>query len=214
MMKYRIIHIINTFLRFINGLRRPSKRRNARLLQRKGEDVGSLIIRDATLNDVPALAALHVKTWNDTYGSRGPGIETRAYQWNELFKSVGKNWFVLVIENKNRELVGFAKGQAYDQPELPGCKGELNKIYILRDYQRLGLGRKLVAMVARRFLNMGINNMVLFGIPQNPSCRFQEAMGGTRLLNNRKEFHGGYFWQDLERLVKDNNKQHTYIQSK
>jgi GNAT superfamily N-acetyltransferase len=208
-MKYRIINIINTFLRFINGLRRPSKRRNAHLLRRKGEEFDSFLIRDATLDDIPALAALHVKTWNDTYGSRGPGIQTRAYQWNELFKSVGKNWFVLVIENKNAELVGFAKGQAYDQPELPEFRGELNKIYILRDYQRLGLGRKLVASVARRFLDMGINNMVLFGIPQNPSCRFHEAMGGTRLLTKANEFHGGYYWRDLERLVEDGSKWHT-----
>jgi len=61
------------------------------------------------------------------------------------------SWFCFVVENRKGELVGFAKGKTYNHSDLPDFSGELNKIYLLREYQRLGLGRRLVGCVARRF---------------------------------------------------------------
>ena len=48
----------------------------------------------------------------------------------------------------------------YSGPQLT-VGGELNKLYVLRRYQRLGLGRRLVCLVARRFLGQGISSMLL-----------------------------------------------------
>jgi ribosomal protein S18 acetylase RimI-like enzyme len=79
--------------------------------------------------------------------------------------------------------------------------GELNKIYLLKQYQRLGLGKNLIAQVASHFTNMGIDNMVLFGTPQNPTCSFYEAMGGQRLYAKNGEFHGGYGFTNLSSLA-------------
>ena len=121
-----------------------------------------------------------------------------------MARAIGKNdgsWFCFVVENQLGELVGFAMGKAYQSSDLPGIGGELNKIYLLRSYQRLGLGKKLLGQVADRFRSMGINSMVLFGIPQNPSCAFHEAMSGEKLYAPNGEFHGGYLWRDLERLA-------------
>jgi hypothetical protein len=45
-------------------------------------------IRDAVLGDVPALARLHVQTFNETHrGGRpgGPTYELRDQQWREAF---------------------------------------------------------------------------------------------------------------------------------
>ncbi len=99
------------------------------------------------------------------------------------------------------ELVGFAKGVRYEHRELPGFAGELNKIYVLREYQRQGLGRRLVGHVVRRFLSQGITSMVLFGEARNPSCGFWDAIGGERLYAANGKFHGGYGWRDLQRLA-------------
>jgi ribosomal protein S18 acetylase RimI-like enzyme len=77
----------------------------------------------------------------------------------------------------------------------------LNKIYVLLDYQRLGLGRRLVGHVARRFLSQGISSMSLFSQAENPSIRFFEAIGGEKLFSDAGEFHGGYGWRDLARLA-------------
>jgi hypothetical protein len=48
---------------------------------------------------------------------------------------------------------------------------------------------------------MGINTIVLFGIPQNPSCYFHKAIGGEKLFADNGEFHGGYIWKGLEALA-------------
>lgn len=102
--------------------------------------------------DIPALAALHVKTWSETYWSvrHPPNYELREYQWREQFQKTDGKWFCFVVEDRKGALVGFAKGAAYASSDLPDYSGELNKIYLLRDYQRLGLGRQLVGHVARR----------------------------------------------------------------
>lgn len=195
----KVKNIINSAIRFINGLRRPSKATNMRRMKERGESVDDIRIREATNDDIPALATLHVKTWNETYNtSRGPTYNTREYQWRELFGRMDGSWFCLVVENKNREFIGFAMGKKYAHEDLPGYSGELNKIYLLQSYHRLGIGRKLFCSVVKRFLSQGISTMVLFGIAQNPTCAFHEAMGGKRLINPKGIFDGGYGWQNLQ----------------
>ena len=193
---------VNTSLRFLRGLSRPSKASNTRLLRARGESASSLVIRDATSSDIPALARLHVTTWNATHSWRqkGPTYELRERQWRDTFDRGDGSWFCLVVERPNAELVGFAKGVLYDG-DLSGFGGELNKIYLLREYQRQGLGRRLVGYIARRFLSQGITSMVLFGEATNPSCGFWEALSGERLYTANGEFHGGYGWRDLRSLA-------------
>jgi GNAT superfamily N-acetyltransferase len=99
-------------------------------------------------------------------------------------------------------LVGFAKGVPYEGT-IEGYSGELNKIYLLRKFHRLGLGRRLIGYVSRRFLANGINSMLLFGDAHNPSNGFYEALGATLLLSPEGEFHGGYGWRDLRALAKE-----------
>lgn len=163
----------------------------------------TLIIREATAADIPALTDLHVKTWNATYPEvqKKPTHEIRERQWREAFEVTDGSWFCFVVEGQHGELVGFAKGTPYDHSDLPDFAGQLSKIYLLREYQRLGLGRRLVGHVARRFLSQGIPSMLLFADAENPSCRFYEALGAERLLDDAGNFHGGYGWRDLGRLA-------------
>src|SRR5215471_16559709 len=113
------------------------------------------LIREATPADVPALARLHVATFIETHGGRRPTYERREWQWREAFAQPARNWFCFVIACQDDELVGFAKGMPYTGG-LPGFAGELNKIYLLRQYHRRGLGRRLMGVVARAFLTQWI----------------------------------------------------------
>ena len=189
------------FRRFIMDLPRPSKAANFRRLHRRGEKTESFIIREAIADDIPALAAVHVKTWAQTYWLtlRPPTYRIREWQWRQQFEKMDGSWFCFVIENSKKELIGFAKGKTYFHSDLPEFSGELNKIYILREYQQLGLGQRLIGYVARKFLSMSIHNVVLFGVAENPSCKFHEAMGGEKLYSKQGEFHGGYCWRDLQK---------------
>ena len=160
-------------------------------------------IRKATSADVSALAVLHVETFNETHGisPNGPTYEVRLVQWQQAFQDEGATWFCFVIEDDDGSLIGFAKGQRYNDIDLSEFSGELNKIYLLRKYHKLGLGRQLICSVAHEFLRQGIISMLLFGDANNPSNRFYERMGGEKLFAKNGEFHGGYGWKDLQRLT-------------
>jgi ribosomal protein S18 acetylase RimI-like enzyme len=160
------------------------------------------VLREMTSADVPAVAALHVATFNETHtlNNDGPTYELRESQWRAFFQAPDRHWFGLVIEDEHGELIGFAKGQPHDGG-VPGFEGELNKIYLLRRYHGLGLGRRLLCDVARRFLERGMSSMLLFGDAENPSNEFYEAMGGERLGINPGPFHGSYGWRDLHKLT-------------
>jgi GNAT superfamily N-acetyltransferase len=160
-------------------------------------------LREAHDRDIQALAALHVKTFNETHrGGRpgGPSYELRERQWRDAFERQDGSWFCYVIEDDHGELVGFAKGTPHDGG-VPGYAGELNKIYLLRRVQRKGLGRLLLSEVTRRFLERGVTSMLLFGDATNPSNGFYEAFGAERLYSDQGEFNGGYGWPDLHKLI-------------
>jgi ribosomal protein S18 acetylase RimI-like enzyme len=160
-------------------------------------------IRYARKEDVPALARLHVQTFNETHpGGRsgGPSFELRERQWREAFDIKDGSWFCFVVEDNNGELVGFAKGTPHEGG-VPGFAGELNKIYVLRRFHRQGIGRLLLCQAARRFLERGVTSMLLFGDAANPSNGFYEAFGAERLYSPSGEFHGGYGWRDLHTLA-------------
>lgn len=163
----------------------------------------SFTLREATIDDVPALADLHVRTFNETHcagRSDGPTFELRERQWREMFVQHDGFSFCFVLEGPGGELVGFAKGTRHDGG-VPGYEGELNKLYLLRRCHRQGLGKQLVCHVARTFLARGITSMLLFGEASNPSNGFYEALGAERLYTPSREFHGGYGWRDLSTLV-------------
>ena len=159
-------------------------------------------IRKATSADVSALAVLHVETFNETHGisPNGPTYEVRLVQWQQAFQDKDPNWFCFVIEDDD-SLIGFAKGQRYNHIDHSEFSGELNKIYLLRKFHKLGLGRQLICNVAHEFLRQGITSMLLFGDANNPSNRFYERIGGEKLFAKNGEFHGGYGWKDLQRLT-------------
>lgn len=199
-MKFK--NFITGFQRFCNGFRRPSKKTNLRKLVERGETPDSFTFREAVREDIAELGKLHAITWAETYNAANPNIELRRSQWEKAFNEENDgSWFCIVIANMKNELVGFAKGKTYQDKNSPGLHGELNKIYLLNDYQRLGLGKKLFQRVVQKFLKMGVNSMVLFGIPQNPSCSFHEAMGGKRLYSETGNFDGGYRWSDLKKIA-------------
>ena len=117
--------VIDTTIRRLRNLRRPSAAANAARLRARGEQLASLTIRDALSADIPALAHLHVATWNATHrGGRsgGPSYELRERQWRDAFSQSDGSWFCLVIERADGALVGFAKGSRYASARSAGIQ--------------------------------------------------------------------------------------------
>jgi ribosomal protein S18 acetylase RimI-like enzyme len=185
--------------RRINTRSRPTAEENARTLRERGESLDSITFRDAVAADIPALAELHVTTWNATYNTtRGPTVAIRTWQWNQVFAKEHRRDFVLVLEDRDGRLIGFTWGR----PHEGEFEGELSKIYLSWEYHGLGLGRLMMAETARRFLERGIRSFILFAELSNPTLGFYDRMGGERLLDDRGQFGGAYGWRDVRTLIK------------
>ena len=188
---------VENLKRWINARSRPTGQDNARRLRERGESLESIVFRDAVTADISALAELHVTTWNATYRTtRGPTIATRTWQWNQVFANEHRRDFVLVVEDRTGRLIGFTWGKP-DQGEFPG---QLSKIYLRWEYHGLGLGRRMMAETAKRFLDRGIDSFILFVDLSNPTLGFYDRLGGERLLDDHGRFTGAYAWRDLSKL--------------
>jgi GNAT superfamily N-acetyltransferase len=195
--------ILVPLFRFYANLRRNSKKRSAYLMQQRSETAASYHIREATEEDIPALSTVHVKAWADTYflNKNPPNYSIRSRQWTEAFRNNDGSWFCYIAVNSQGDIIGFAKGNIHEENEVPGYRGELNKIYLLFEYHRLGIGTRMIAHVARRFLGMGIHNMILFSEAGNPTGFFYEALGAKKIYDNKGIFSGTYAWDDIKSLA-------------
>lgn len=194
------IYFFNAFTRLLRGRNNPSDTGNDTNRLHRGETLRSLTFREATAEDIPALAALHVAAWNESNpGVRHkPTIEMRESQWEEAFREADNSWFCYVIESRQNELVGFAQGNLYTG-QIPGFDGQLSKLSLLRAYQRMGLERKLIGYLSRRFLSRGVFSMIVFAEPG--SREFYEALGAEKVASGKGEFRWAYGWSDLEALA-------------
>lgn len=178
---------------------RRTKAQNETLIRERGETPSQFVIRDVREDEIDALARLHVVTWAATYPEvlRPPTFAIRQWQWREAFAKLDGSWFCYVVENARGELIGFAKGVRSNEHD-----GDLNKIYLLSEYHRLGLGKRMLAVVTQRFLGLGITRMFVNAEADNPSCRFYQATGAVNTVDELtgRVNGGSYVWNDLEAL--------------
>lgn len=156
-----------------------------------------LIIREAVKDDIPKLTKLHVVTWNATHPNEPvkPTYERRKSQWQQAFATSKDKWFCFVIETNNGELVGFAKGLL--ETNGTGC---LNKLYLLDEYKKQGLGGKLLCHVANKFYAMGVTRMWVVTGAQSAARTFYERFGGM-IKPNTEPGIAVYIWKDLQKLI-------------
>lgn len=194
------IYFFNAFTRLLRGRTNTSNATGDTNRLQRGEVLRSLTFREATPDDVPALAALHVAVWNEAHpGVRHkPTLEMRESQWEDAFRDADNTWFCYVIENRQNELVGFAQGNLYSGL-IPGFDGQLGKFCLLRPYLHMGLERKLIGYVSRRFLGRGIFSMIVFA--EASFREFYEVLGAEKLPSGKGEFRWAYGWNDLEALA-------------
>ncbi|MFB2893443.1 N-acetyltransferase family protein [Aerosakkonemataceae cyanobacterium BLCC-F50] len=170
-----------------------------------------MIVREATHNDVPAIARVHVDTWRSTYQGIVPdehlaklSYEQRANFWHQIFHLPPEDSnFTFVAEEESSKIVGFANG-GVERTGDPLYKGELNAIYILQIHQGKGIGRCLVQAVAKMLIQLGIKSMLVWVLVDNPACQFYTALGGEPVREKEIEIGGkrlievAYGWKNLE----------------
>ena len=140
--------------------------------------------RQATGRDVSAIAALHAESWRFAYRGAlsdaylgGPIVEDRMGVWQERLSAPPSNQHVIVAEEE-RQMVGFACAFG-NRDERWGTL--LDNLHVRREWQGKGIGRDLVAEVAKWCaVSYPDSGLYLSVLEQNSRARgFYESLGGT-----------------------------------
>jgi GNAT superfamily N-acetyltransferase len=170
-------------------------------------------IRLATPADAPAIAQVRVDAWRTTYRGMIPDgyldamkVEDSAALWHKVLTAAPNTTSTFVADSDGR-VVGFASGMPKPEAKL-GFDCELTGIYLVRDAQGAGIGRRLVGAVAAAQRSHGATAMIAWVIAGNKTARaFYEALGGELVLEQPFTWDGmdlveaGYGFRDLAALV-------------
>jgi len=170
-------------------------------------------IRFANLDDVKAIATVHVTSWQETYRGMMPdsvldtlSVERRANLWKHVIEeSTGEQPVIAVAEHSNR-IIGFANYGKEREDDLE-YKGELAALYVLKQFHGQGIGRRLMQKSAEGLLNLGMSSMMLWVLKGNPAQKFYEHMGGVYLREKSFEMEGNtlmeiaYGWRNIHPLA-------------
>ena len=170
-------------------------------------------IRLATPADASAIADVRVGAWRATYRGMIPDgyldgmkVEDSAALWDKVLTAAPNTTSTFVAEIGGR-VVGFASGMQKPEAKL-GFDCELTGIYLVRDAQGAGIGRRLLGAVAAAQRSHGATAMIAWVIAANKAARaFYEALGGELVVEQPFTWDGmdlveaGYGFRDLAALV-------------
>ncbi|MCC6868221.1 MAG: N-acetyltransferase [Burkholderiales bacterium] len=179
-------------------------------------------IRLATPHDASAIAQVRVLAWRATYRGMIPAtyldamkVEDSAAQWERILGASPNSSNTFVAEDAGL-VVGFASGLMLPAPKL-GFDAELSAVYLDREQQRQGIGRRLVARVAAAQQAHGATGLLTWVIAANKGARaFYERLGAELVIEQPFQWDGmdlveaGYGWRDLAALAALGDPSHLH----
>ncbi len=171
------------------------------------------VIRPALPADAAAIAQVRVDAWRATYRGMIPEtylaamkVEESTALWQKVLTAAPNTTNTFVAE-RGGAVLGFAAGQMLAEPKH-GMDAELSAVYLIREAQRAGIGRRLVAAVAAAQRAHGATGLIVWVIAGNkPARAFYEALGAQLLIEQPFTWDGmdlietGYGWHDLTDLI-------------
>jgi GNAT superfamily N-acetyltransferase len=145
----------------------------------------SIDVRRARVDDSSGIAAVHDAAWRYAYRGVLPGldlermVERRGPTW--WAKAIRRHVLVLVLE-VDRQIVGYATLGPSRMRSLP-YKGEIYEIYLLPEYQGLGLGSRLFQAARRMLGDLNFNGLAVRALRANEGAvAFYRRLGGHTVV--------------------------------
>ncbi|WP_339289530.1 GNAT family N-acetyltransferase [Paenibacillus sp. FSL E2-0201] len=140
-------------------------------------------IRKATASDIDGIAFVHAMSWKTTYKGLlsdefldAITVEARSKRWIRKFENPNKDEVMYVAEDEAGMIIGFANGGARREPDL--YDAELYALYLLKEHQGKGLGKRLIRSVAQNLLQKKYSSFMTWVLEGNPALHFYHKMGG------------------------------------
>lgn len=174
-------------------------------------------IRRATVADAARIAQMHVESWRETYSGIVPeeilaalSVPRRTLAWESILRDPASNEDSAVyLKEVGCTVAGFGACSEQRDSDLKvrGFDGEIGAIYVLRCFQKQGIGRSLMKELAIDLSERGSRGIALWVLSENARARrFYEKCGG-KLIGERKDIRGqviltevAYGWRDIEVL--------------
>jgi GNAT superfamily N-acetyltransferase len=167
-------------------------------------------IRTANVHDAAAIARVHVESWHTTYQGIIPddvlanlAYEQREQLWRQVLTNPSRYVFVA---DDDGSIIGFVSGG----PERGGdtlYTGGIDAIYLLRPYQRQGIGRRLAITLVSRLIQEGMTSLLIWVLAANPARKFYETLAGEQVYERTAVIGGlplievAYGWKDASTLI-------------
>ena len=109
-----------------------------------------LKMREMTPEDADGKGYVHWKSWQETYTGLVDADYLTSRMTLEKCREIARRWpeNTLVAELDGK-IVGFSCYYPHSKEEIPGC-GEVKALYVLKEAQGLGIGRKLMDAALER----------------------------------------------------------------
>lgn len=142
-----------------------------------------VIFREATAEDIPQIAKVHVESWQRSFAGIAPqdflekmSVEKREEVFRKRFSDV--SYKMLVAEDPAKGIVGFAD---FGKPRLEGVNFEtqIYSFYFLKEFQHKGLGSELFKRCIQEIIDRGFSSVCLDSLEASPYRKFYEKMGGS-----------------------------------
>jgi ribosomal protein S18 acetylase RimI-like enzyme len=153
-----------------------------------------MIFRKAKLSDAQGIAKVHVDCWRTTYKNIIPNefLDNLSYdQRTDIWiKNISNEQnYVFVAENDEGHIIGFADGGKRETNKIDQS-GDLTSIYILQEYQGMGIGKKLVQQLFSKLDELGYKTIFVEVLEDNKSRFFYESLGAEWLRTEKIKIAG------------------------
>ncbi len=148
-------------------------------------------VRRAENSDADAITKVHDAAWRYAYDGVIPAqelariIARRGPRWWN--RAIRRGTAILVMEVAG-EICGYATFGPNRARNL-AQKGEIYEIYLLPEYQGVGLGTRLFLAARKELARFGFETAVVWALADNESaCRFYRNAGGRKVARASERF--------------------------
>ncbi|MFJ7731088.1 GNAT family N-acetyltransferase [Lysinibacillus sp. NPDC097231] len=167
-------------------------------------------IRKANIQDAQGIGKVHVDSWRTTYQGIIPdeflnqlSYEQRTELWKKNISDATN--YVLVAENEQGEIIGFATGGTRETNTEPNST-DLTSIYLLEEYQGKGIGKQLLKEIFGYFKQKSYEKVFVEVLAENKTRYFYEYYGAQYVKNVEIKIGGKileeliYVWDDMDKV--------------
>ena len=167
-------------------------------------DPPAVTLREACAGDSLAVAEVNIRSWQESFPNRPlhtdeVSIEQRAGMFRRRFDAT---FYRMHVAEAHGRVVGFVDVGSPRNGRW-NCDAELYAIYVLKAFQRHGLGRRLFDLACEAVVAADLRSMYLIALQDSSYRGFYERLGATQLAVRAagvvpgQEAHVIYAWFDL-----------------